>query len=311
MLRKEMNMTVEISREKNKFGNCLKLANNQVEILAAIDYGPRIVSFRQIDGENLFFEDVDEFICNKNKEIEKAHGKGKFWKGKGGHRFWIAPEKMPFTYYPDDAPVNYEIQGNILRLFQPQQVENGIQLTIELMMEEDVAEIKVNHIVKNTSNCTMEIAPWAVTVMAKGGIEIIPRTLRQEEFLPTMSLVIWPYTDLQDDRITFGNEYIVLKQMEIDRKSGIKKGKFKIGISNEEGWAAYINKGLLFKKEFMYDTKGNYPDYGASYETYTDDHILEMESLGCLKILGPGEETMHEEMWSIHEIPNKFEKIGG
>ncbi len=150
-------MTVEISREKNRFGNCLKLANGQVEVLAAIDYGPRIVSFKKINGENLFFEDVEGMIHNNSLEIENVYGAGKFWKGKGGHRFWIAPEKMPFTYYPDDSPVNYEIEGNILRLLQAPQIENGIQLTIELMMEEEKSEIKITHIVKNISNATIEL----------------------------------------------------------------------------------------------------------------------------------------------------------
>lgn len=303
-------MTIEIFSEKNRFGNCLKLANSQVEVLVAIDYGPRIVSFKRINEENLLYEDTEGLIKNNCMEIESAYGLGKVWYGKGGHRFWIAPEKMPFTYYPDDSPVNYEIQGKIVRLFQAPQIENGVQLTMELMLEEDTT-IKINHIAKNISSIPMEIAPWALTVMARGGVEIIPRTLRQEEFLPNMSLIIWPYTDLQDDRISFEGDYIILKQREFESNTTQKKGKFKIGISNEEGWAGYINKGQLFKKEFVYDSKGSYPDYGASYETYTDENILEMESLGCLKILGPGEETMHEEIWSIHEVPNMFKKLGG
>jgi len=304
-------MTIEISCEQNRFGNCLKLANSQVEVLAAIDYGPRIVSFKRLHGENLFYEDPDGLIQNNSLEIENTYGPGKVWHGKGGHRFWVAPEKMPFTYYPDDSLVNYKTEGKILRLFQNPQVENGIQLTMELILEEEEAKVKINHIVRNISSSPLEIAPWAITVMARGGVEIIPRTLRHEEFLPNMSLIIWPYTDLQDDRISFGRNYIVLRQKEFESNSAQKKGRLKIGISNEEGWAAYINKDQMFRKEFAYDRKNIYPDYGASYETYTDDNILEMESLGCLEVLGPGEETSHEEIWSIHEVPDQFKKLGG
>ncbi len=304
-------MTIEISGEKNKFGNCLKLANGQVEVLVAIDYGPRIVSFKKINDENLLYEDIDGSIQNNSPEIENIYGLGKVWQGKGGHRFWIAPEIMPFTYYPDDSLVKYEIEEKLIRLFQEPQVENGIQLTVELILEEKEAKMRINHIVKNVSSSPMEIAPWAITVMVGGGVEIIPRTSRREEFLPNMCLAIWPYTDLQDDRISFGKDYIALKQKEFEPNSFQKKSKLKIGISNEEGWAAYIVQGQMFKKEFAYDREGVYPDYGVSYETYTDDKILEMESLGCLEILGPGEETSHEETWSIHEIPNKFKKLGG
>ena len=297
-----------ISEEKNRFGFCLKLSNGQVEILVALDYGPRIVSYKTTAGENLLFEDIEGSIYNKSQEIETSYGKGKVWYSRGGHRFWVAPETMPVTYYPDNARVTYEIKGDSLWVFQEPQIENGLQLKMALTLAVEGTKLKINHILKNIGFDKKIVSPWAVTVMAAGGTEIIPRSRKEEKYLPTMGVAVWPYTDLQDDRVSFGKEYIFLKQMEYDTNTGSRKAKFKIGFTNEEGWAGYRNKNQLFKKEFHPIAGGRYPDYGVSYETYTDDKIIEMESLGCLNILEPGEETSHEEIWFILDIPEEFKE---
>ena len=43
----------------------------------------------------------------------------------------------------------------------------------------------------------------------------------------------------------------------------------------------------------------NYPDGGMSFETYTNALMLEMESIGELKKLNPGETLTHTERWEM------------
>ena len=40
-------------------------------------------------------------------------------------------------------------------------------------------------------------------------------------------------------------------------------------------------------------------DHGASVQCYRDDRFVELESLGPLSVLAPGEETSHREVWSL------------
>ena len=42
-----------------------------------------------------------------------------------------------------------------------------------------------------------------------------------------------------------------------------------------------------------------YPDYGVSFETYTDKGILEIETLGVLKDVQPNEKVEHIEHWEL------------
>jgi hypothetical protein len=76
---------------------------------------------------------------------------------------------------------------------------------------------------------------------------------------------------------------------------------FKIGYRNTEGWGAYLINGFMFVKLYAPITGVEYPDYGSTFETYADNNFLELESLGPLKILEPGEFAEHIEEWHIFE----------
>ena len=46
---------------------------------------------------------------------------------------------------------------------------------------------------------------------------------------------------------------------------------------------------------------GDYPDFGCSFEMYTDNKFLEMETLGPLATLGQGQSVTHTEHWSLEK----------
>jgi hypothetical protein len=117
--------------------------------------------------------------------------------------------------------------------------------------------------------------------MAAGGVQVMPQPARDTGLLPNRMVALWPYSKMNDPRINWGDRYIVLRQI-----PGMK-APFKLGIPNEGGWAAYFNHGNLFIKHFSHIAGGRYPDYGSSYETYTNHIMMEMESLSPLKLVEP------------------------
>ena len=52
---------------------------------------------------------------------------------------------------------------------------------------------------------------------------------------------------------------------------------------------------------------GNYPDGGCSFETYTCKNFLEMESLGELATVAPGESVDHVEHWELRTVEEGFD----
>ncbi|MDR0654829.1 MAG: hypothetical protein LBG22_00810, partial [Treponema sp.] len=73
---------------------------------------------------------------------------------------------------------------------------------------------------------------------------------------------------------------------------------FKIGFRNTEGWAAYLLNGYMFVKLYK-PLPGEYPDYGSTFETYTDSAFIELETLGPLVTIAPGDFTEHTEEWFV------------
>ena len=108
-------------------------------------------------------------------------------------------------------------------------------------------------------------------------------------------LSLWPYSKMNDHRVYWGDQYIFLTQ------DPLTQPPFKLGMSNEQGWAAYANHGHLFVKRFDPVADALYPDFSASsYETYTTDYMMEMESLSPLAKLSPENSLTHTERWYLY-----------
>jgi hypothetical protein len=110
---------------------------------------------------------------------------------------------------------------------------------------------------------------------------------------------------MNDERVYWGKDFITLTQ------NPNKTNPFKIGLNNEDGWAAYFNKGQVFIKYFTPVIEGYYPDNGCSFETFTNADFLECETLGELIYLESGGESSFTEEWELYEadkIPSDDEK---
>ncbi len=279
-------------QEKVNYGgwpNCVRLTNGQIELIITTDVGPRVIRCGFVGGQNLFKEFADQMGKTGGSE----------WRSYGGHRLWLAPEAMPRSYFPDNGPVKYAWDGKTLKLTQPVETSTSIAKEMEITLNPDDNQVSVLHRLTNKSLWDLELAPWALTVMAPGGRAIFPQEpfRPHPEFLqPARTMVIWAYTDMSDARWTWGTKYIQLRQ---DSKA---KTKQKIGLMNTLGWAAYYLNGELFIKRFGFDPKSEYPDWGCNNESFTDPEMLEVETLGPLTKLAPGGHIEHVERWFLDRV---------
>jgi len=268
--------------------NNVRMTNGEIELIATLDVGPRIMRLAFVGGPNVFKEYEDQLGKTGEKE----------WQIRGGHRLWHAPEAMPRTYFPDNDPVKLTRLGpNGIRLTPPPESTVGVQKEIDLFMDAKRNRVRVVHRITNVGMWTIRLSPWAMSVMAPGGVEIIPlppKIPHGEALLPNQVLVIWTYTDLSDPRYTFGSKYILLRQ-------DPTKSATKIGLRHAMGWVAYLNKGVLFVKRFKLYPDKPYPDFGCNFETFTRQEMLEVESLGPLTYLKPGKSVEHVEVWELYK----------
>jgi len=266
--------------------NCYRLSNEQIELIVTGDVGPRIIRFGFIGKENVFKEFFEQMGKTESDE----------WLSFGGHRLWHAPEAQPRTYYPDLDPVHIQEIENGLIVTQKPEPTTGLQKQIEIKLAPDKPEAVIKHVLINHNLWAIETAPWALSVMAPGGVAILslpPRGPHPEFMLPTSLLTIWPYTNLNDPRWIFGKRYILLKQAE-----NISTPQ-KLGIFATDGWAAYANQNTLFVKQVPIQFEGVYPDMGANFEVFTDNTMLEVESLGPYESIPPKGKIDHLEHWTL------------
>lgn len=265
----------------------LQLSNGTVDLVLTTGIGPRIVRYGFVGGENALGEVAPDAAPTKT-----ALGD---WFLYGGHRVWAAPEAKPRTYAPDNGPVDVKVEGNTVTLSQPVDA-SGLQKTITVTLAPTGTGVTVGHRIVNGGQWPLELAPWALTVMHGGGFVIIPNESyksHDDELLATRAIASWGYTNLADPRWTLGQKYIRLRT-----DAAIKEPQ-KIGVSNRRGWAGYLRDGLLFVKRYDWTEGGTYPDFGVNTETYTSENFVELETLGPMKHVEPGDSVMHEERWAL------------
>ncbi len=267
--------------------NNIRLANAHAELIITLDVGPRVISYRTTDGTNVF-----------KTFNEQLGGTGEAeWKSRGGHRFWLAPEDAVLSYIPDNAAVEH-------RVLSPHEVELSTSLgeqlpvrkTLSVALAADSTRVSLTHRAENIGSDPLSVATWGLSVMVPGGIEIIPLPPLGEhprDLLPNRIMILWPFTDMTDPRWRWGRRFITLRQA--------NAGPTKIGLAHRERWAAYHHSDTLFVKIIEYRAGASYPDFGCNFETFTNEDMLEVESLGPLMDLAPGAATEHSERWHLFD----------
>jgi hypothetical protein len=113
---------------------------------------------------------------------------------------------------------------------------------------------------------------------------------------PARPMVLWPFTQMGDPRWSWGSRLVRLRQ-DPNVPRGPKEAQ-KLGLYNEHGWLGYSLDGLVFIKAFPV-LGGRHADLGCNAQLFTNRLILELESLGPLVTLRPGEVVEHHERWSL------------
>lgn len=297
-----MNGGLRVGRESDpRYGECVRIANGVAELLVTLEYGPRIIHYALAGEPNVFFVNRDPEYRKRGADFDGAFYPGAFWDIRGGNRLWVAPHSYPGAFYPDNGLVDWEPIDGGARFMPAPRVESGLRLSTEVRLLEASSRATISHRVVNENREPRKMAAWSITSLAPGGLELAPQPRRQSGVLPNRRLSFWPYTDVRDPRLTIGNRYVALKH-DPEAASSIK-----IGMGNEDGLACYLNAGFLFVLGYEHEMDAEYADFGASYETFADGRMVEMESMSPLETVQPGGSVQHEERWSLSRCGRRID----
>jgi hypothetical protein len=257
---------------------CVRLCGAASEAIVTTSVGPRILGLL-VGGDNVLAVLPGAAIARPDGEPLRLLG---------GHRLWAAPEVPRITYAPDVAPCTTIATDDGVRVEAPAD-DAGLTKTIDVRPTGD--GWIVDHEIRNTADAPIALAPWAITQFPLGGVVVAPASTDATGPQADRSLVLWPYTDPADPRLR-----LLRDELRVDASSG---PRLKVGLAPGRGRVAYERAGLRFEKEAVVDPDASYPDRGAAIQVFVGDGFCELETLGPLRALTPGDVAQHRERWIV------------
>ena len=277
-------------KEYRGWKNTCYLSNGTVELVVLSDVGPRVVRYAFCGEENQFHEFDDQAGKTGGADFRLY----------GGHRLWAWPE-VERAYYPDNHAVTVREteQGTVFCApIERDAPGTGLQRQIELQLSARESHVKVIHTITNYGSEATRLAPWAPTVLKPGGRAILPfppRAAMDKDHLQSVSpLTLWSFTDFADPRWVLGQDFL---QLIHDKKPAGRFPEQMTGLFNPSEWGVYVRGSCIFLKRAAAQPGKQYPDYGCNFEVFTNPDFLELETLGPVVDLQPGESTVHTEHW--------------
>ena len=264
---------------------CLRLANERLELICTTTAGPRILRMGAPDGPNFFWREPGA----------NAPRRDGTWHIYGGHRIWHGPEDQQLTYQPDNDPVTVDTPAaNRVLLTSPVEAATGAQKSLEIALHDSLPWVSLAHRITNRGLWTVTLAPWGISAMAPGGEAVLPQppyVSHDEQVAPDRTLVLWSYTNLDDPRLVWGEREIRIKH---DAHAGEPT---KIGTRGGGAVAWYVHPDFALCKTLSQVEGAEYADLGSAVEVYSCDAFLELETLGPLETLEPGQSAVLREDW--------------
>ena len=256
------------------------------EAAAALDFGIRIVHLSCAGKPNLFYSQPDDLSDGLATEAG--------WRIYGGHRFWSSPESTR-SYYPDNAPVACELLADGVCLRQRTDPWTGFEKTLILRFLPD-GRLSAEHILTNRNPQTVQAAAWGVCTLRGGGTARIPFPGGTAgEYTPGRVLSLWGQTSLADERLQFGPEEICARHLP-------RGTSLKLGVYTAKGKITAENLGQRLTVSCEVHPIAQCADHGCNVELYLNPDVMELETLGVLARLAPGQSTHHTEFWTLEPL---------
>ena len=224
------------------------------------------------------------------------------WLNFGGAKLWAAPQSQwaavfgnwPPEYELDAAPCDLSQLDPYRLVLQGQpSPTKGIQFQRQIQLVDQGADFI--YTLSNRSDQTVSWGIWMVFQAIPGGKLFLPATDRTQFWLDSQFSVTGA-TVPEDLRFQKQDQVYVLDQ----ERSIYKTKLFSIP---DQGWLAYWVADQVFFLLYEADPEAHYPEGEGSTEIFTDADYIELEHIGPLISLAPGESTSLPESWRILPAP--------
>ncbi len=281
--------------ESAGYTDCLVLENAEARVVLGHQSGGRVLEYA-LNGQNVIYLDPEQ--------------NGKTWKTgdppyhpRGG-RFDIGPEKLmpphPALWIGEwSSAATGPRTGRMMSVVDP---DTGIQIIRDFKLDEDSSRLSCRQTMMNKSKTAVaRLCHWGRTLVTGGGIVVMP--LGEYSRFPKKYVLYGP-----DDSILFNPSDPNVRERDGYLEILGPPKHPKTGMDSAEGWlACLMPQNLMFLKSYAtYPERGYNEIAGLTVSVWmpADGNMIELEPIGPMETLKPGQSAVFEEEWWL--VPFEF-----
>lgn len=286
--------TMEGTGHIDYFGhkNCVVLQNADTRVVLTGEGGGRVLEYAW-KGQNAIY------LSPAQKGWRWDPAKEVPWEGPTGGRLDIGPENT-IPAHPELWLGDWTVEITGPRQARMTSVEDGptgVQLVREFRLEEKGSHLSCTQIIRNVSDQVQRWGHWSRTFAPGGGIVVVPLSASSRFPQHYVRYGPGPVMNFQP------NDPMIRRRGDFLEILGTPQ-QAKLGMDSMEGWFAYLmDSDLAFVKRYR-----TYPDrvYGEMAALsisiwYYKNEMCELEPIGPLEELDPGEAAAFTEDWWLLE----------
>jgi hypothetical protein len=277
------------------YDSCIALKNKNIEVVLEPNAGGRVIRYA-LNGVNVLYED-----STQNGWISTA----KMLRSKGhlaGGRFDIGPSRTKpntdlFFFGKWKAVITGE---SSVKLISQTDAATGMYLIREFKLDKTTSKLICRQTIVNSGTKVLSASFWARTFAAGNGICVMP--VPEKSRFPNKYIMF-----MNRDTINMfpSDSNIIQQDGCLIIKGPPQKPKLEMDIS-APGWIAYAaTTDLLFVKKFRVYNDKRYGDVTAANTSvwYNGVQMTEIEPIGPLEVIQPGERKSFTEEWFLKSYP--------
>ncbi len=290
----------------------VKLSNGVVEAVVVPQIG-RVMAF-----EFAGHPETNPLYENPDWTPAKNHlPKSGEWANYGGDKVWPAPQSDWPRFIGRDFPPDRSFDGlpeivhllpNGLRLSSPTSTEFGLHVERTITLRPGQPRLFLTQMLARTLPGVApdrSLAVWGITQVTGDGLFVLPlpslAAARTSPFplgyqslsSPPVAPPFWRVT-------TVGNRRVLLGRRD-------PANSHKVATKARDGWLVHVSDtGIVFTEHSPVISGGVYPDDNSPGEVYSNagaSNYLEMETLGPLTPVRPGQSLTTQIVWHLSRLP--------
>jgi hypothetical protein len=268
--------------------SAVELLSPALRLIVVSTRGPRIAYLGRPNGQNLLL-------------WRPGHYRRGDWDLMGGHRFWLTrpgADEAEETYAPDNERCDVTIQSDACLVSAPPVPGQRVQraMRVRWLARDRVA---IEHRIKNVGDMLWSGGAWGLTCTLPTPSTTYVVPLSDGSAWDNASVTLFrrwggSHTGRHDDpQFSFTADALLARSLGEENKRAIRAGPGVIAMHD-------LERDVLFVKGAEYCRGAAYPlESNLALYTGPQSFMVEMETMGRLVTLKPGEEHVHVEEWLL------------